>query len=250
MLELMEFQRIVIDPDICEGKATIRDTRMTVEFVLKLLGAGYTAQDVIREYPGLELADIYECATFGAWLASDNTHDECVEELENLDCRPAASTPNKRETVPGRRSAVGRVLAMRQETERLAEVLLVQPPHAAIGVGAPVVAFDQQVGPSGNRARLHRRYRESKAGGKTHRERFVLHDRGEPIDVRLEDVGGGLTRLRNRYLISDQHDRHLRLRPGKGQSQPVRRARQEGAAWKRLQEGDQTLIGQRLGLVL
>ncbi len=73
MLELMEFQRIVIDPDICEGKATIRDTRMTVEFVLKLLGAGYTAQDVIREYPALELADIYECATFGAWLASDNT---------------------------------------------------------------------------------------------------------------------------------------------------------------------------------
>ena len=72
-LEPMEFQRIVIDPDICEGKATIRDTRMTVEFVLKLLGAGYTAPDVIREYPGLELADIYECATFGAWLASDNT---------------------------------------------------------------------------------------------------------------------------------------------------------------------------------
>ena len=80
-------------------------------------------------------------------IADQCLHDECVEELENLDCRPAAGTPNKRETVPGRGAAIGRVLAMRQETERLAEVLLVQPPHAAIGVGAPVVAFDQQVGP-------------------------------------------------------------------------------------------------------
>ena len=71
--ESMEFQRISVDPDICEGKATVKDTRMTVEFVLKLLGAGYTAEDVVREYPVLELADIYEFATFGAWLASDNT---------------------------------------------------------------------------------------------------------------------------------------------------------------------------------
>ena len=39
---------------------------MTVEFVLKLLGAGYTAQDVVREYPLLAIEDIYECATYGA----------------------------------------------------------------------------------------------------------------------------------------------------------------------------------------
>ena len=71
--ETMEFQRIAIDPDICEGKATVKNTRMTVEFVLKLLGSGYTAEDVVREYPVLELADVYECASFGAWLASDNT---------------------------------------------------------------------------------------------------------------------------------------------------------------------------------
>lgn len=69
----MNFQRISIDPQICDGKATIKGTRMTVEFVLKLLGSGYTAADVIREYPGVELEDVYECAKFGAWLASDNT---------------------------------------------------------------------------------------------------------------------------------------------------------------------------------
>ena len=59
-------QRISIDPSICEGKPTVRSTRMTVEFVLKLLGNGYTAADVVREYPILELADVYECAAFGS----------------------------------------------------------------------------------------------------------------------------------------------------------------------------------------
>ena len=62
----MKFQRIDIDPRICEGKARVRVTRMTVEFVLKLMGSGYTADDIVREYPLLERADVYECVTFGA----------------------------------------------------------------------------------------------------------------------------------------------------------------------------------------
>ncbi len=70
---MVEFTRIAVDPDVCEGKATVKGTRMTVEFVLKLLGAGYTAKDVVHEYPLLEIKDVYECATYGAWLASDNT---------------------------------------------------------------------------------------------------------------------------------------------------------------------------------
>ena len=69
----MNFQRISIDSQICEGKATVKGTRMTVEFVLKLVGNGYTATDVVREYPNLEIEDVYACATYGAWLASDNT---------------------------------------------------------------------------------------------------------------------------------------------------------------------------------
>ena len=39
---------------------------MTVEFVLKLMGNGYTAADVVREYPILELEDVYACATFAS----------------------------------------------------------------------------------------------------------------------------------------------------------------------------------------
>ena len=61
----MKFERIDIDPSVCEGKARVRGTRMTVEFVLKLMGSGYTAADVVREYPLLELDDVYECVAFG-----------------------------------------------------------------------------------------------------------------------------------------------------------------------------------------
>ena len=69
----VDFPRISTDPNVCEGKATIKGTRMTVEFVLKLLGAGYRAEDLVREYPALKIEDVYECTTYGAWLASNST---------------------------------------------------------------------------------------------------------------------------------------------------------------------------------
>lgn len=68
----MKFERIAVDPQVCEGKPTVLGTRMTVEFVLKLVGNGYTADDIVREYPELEPADVYACATYGAWMVSNN----------------------------------------------------------------------------------------------------------------------------------------------------------------------------------
>jgi uncharacterized protein (DUF433 family) len=65
--------RIKIDPAVCEGKPTIRGLRITVDFVLKLLGDRYTAEDIVREYPELEKEDVYQAAKYGAWLASEKT---------------------------------------------------------------------------------------------------------------------------------------------------------------------------------
>jgi uncharacterized protein (DUF433 family) len=65
--------RIKIDPNICEGKPTIRNIRITVDFVLKLLGDGYTADEIVKIYPELEKDDIYQAAKYGAWLASEKT---------------------------------------------------------------------------------------------------------------------------------------------------------------------------------
>jgi uncharacterized protein (DUF433 family) len=67
------FDRIKVDPSVCNGRATIRGMRITVDFVLKLIGDGYTAVNIVAEYPELELADIYQAAKYGAWLASEQT---------------------------------------------------------------------------------------------------------------------------------------------------------------------------------
>jgi uncharacterized protein (DUF433 family) len=65
--------RISVDPRVCDGKPTIRNLRITVDFVLKLLGDGYTADEIVREYPELEKEDVYQAAKYGAWLASETT---------------------------------------------------------------------------------------------------------------------------------------------------------------------------------
>ena len=69
----MKLDRIRVVPGVCEGRPTIRGLRITVDFVLKLLGDAYTADDIVREYPELEREDVYQAARYGAWLASERT---------------------------------------------------------------------------------------------------------------------------------------------------------------------------------
>jgi uncharacterized protein (DUF433 family) len=65
--------RIKVDPAVCEGKPTIRGLRITVDFILKLIGDGYTADDIVREYPELQKEDIFQAARYGSWLAGEKT---------------------------------------------------------------------------------------------------------------------------------------------------------------------------------
>lgn len=67
--------RIQVDPRVCEGKATIRGLRITVDFVLKLIGDGYTPAEIVEVYPELEPDDVYQAAKYGAWLASERVSD-------------------------------------------------------------------------------------------------------------------------------------------------------------------------------
>jgi uncharacterized protein (DUF433 family) len=69
----MKLERIVTDPAICLGKPTIRGTRITVDFVLRLIGDGLTTPDIVRDYPELTVADIQQAAKYAAWLASEQT---------------------------------------------------------------------------------------------------------------------------------------------------------------------------------
>ncbi len=65
--------RINVNPNVCAGRPTIRGLRITVDFVLKLLGGGYAAPDIIGLYPELETEDVLQAARYGAWLASERT---------------------------------------------------------------------------------------------------------------------------------------------------------------------------------
>lgn len=69
----MALDRIKVEPGVCEGRPTIRGLRYTVDFILKLLGDGYTADEIVREYQELEKDDVYQAAKYGAWLASERS---------------------------------------------------------------------------------------------------------------------------------------------------------------------------------
>lgn len=60
--------RIVIDPEICNGRPTIRGKRIAVQTVLEFLSAGDSPDDVLREYPSLEMEDIRACLAAAAEL--------------------------------------------------------------------------------------------------------------------------------------------------------------------------------------
>lgn len=60
--------RITIEPDVCNGRPTIRGLRITVETVLGYLSAGDTPDEILKQHPMLEPEDISACLAFAARL--------------------------------------------------------------------------------------------------------------------------------------------------------------------------------------
>lgn len=56
--------RVVIDPDVCNGRPVIAGTRIAVQSVLEYLGAGDAEQDVLEAFPELESGDVRACLQF------------------------------------------------------------------------------------------------------------------------------------------------------------------------------------------
>ena len=61
-------KRITINPKVMVGKPTIRGMRITVEQILRALAGGVTVNELLQDYPELELEDIQ------AVLAYDDNH--------------------------------------------------------------------------------------------------------------------------------------------------------------------------------
>jgi uncharacterized protein (DUF433 family) len=62
----MAHDRISSDPAIMMGKPCIRGTRITVELVLRKLGAGRSFQDILGAYPNLSEDDLRAALAFAA----------------------------------------------------------------------------------------------------------------------------------------------------------------------------------------
>jgi uncharacterized protein (DUF433 family) len=62
------WKRIVINPDICNGRPVVRGTRIAVQTILEFLAAGDSVDDVIDEYPRLKRADVQACLDYASRL--------------------------------------------------------------------------------------------------------------------------------------------------------------------------------------
>lgn len=61
-------ERITIDNGICNGKPTIRGSRITVQSILEFLSSGDSPDEILKQFPKLEMADIQESLRFAASL--------------------------------------------------------------------------------------------------------------------------------------------------------------------------------------
>jgi uncharacterized protein (DUF433 family) len=73
-------KRVSVDPAICGGRPCIRGHRIWVSLVLDFLASGRTMDEVIANYPGIEIADVLACIAYGAEMSR----------LREVPARPAA----------------------------------------------------------------------------------------------------------------------------------------------------------------
>lgn len=59
-------ERITFNPDQCGGRPCIRGMRIRVKDVLDLLAAGVEENEILEDYPYLEIEDIRACLEYAA----------------------------------------------------------------------------------------------------------------------------------------------------------------------------------------
>ena len=61
---MSRFTRITINPEQCGSRPCIRGLRIRVKDVLDLLAAGTNKQEILKDFPYLELEDIHAALEF------------------------------------------------------------------------------------------------------------------------------------------------------------------------------------------
>jgi uncharacterized protein (DUF433 family) len=63
--------RIEVNPEVLVGKPVIRGTRIAVEFIIELLGEGWTEAQVLENYPQLKHDDILAALQYTTQLLKE-----------------------------------------------------------------------------------------------------------------------------------------------------------------------------------
>lgn len=64
-------ERIEINPKKLGGKPVIKGTRIAVEQILRMLGAGVTTEDILTDFPHLKEEDILAALVYATNLLED-----------------------------------------------------------------------------------------------------------------------------------------------------------------------------------
>jgi len=64
MTDQQLLERITLNPKIMVGKPVIKNTRLTVDYILNLFAHGATIAEVLDEYEGLTPEDLQACFLF------------------------------------------------------------------------------------------------------------------------------------------------------------------------------------------
>ena len=68
---MKQYDRIEISPNIMFGKPVIKNTRITVEHVLRKLAGGMSVEEIIADHPHLKPEDIFAAQEFAADYLAD-----------------------------------------------------------------------------------------------------------------------------------------------------------------------------------
>jgi uncharacterized protein (DUF433 family) len=68
---MAQLERIIVDPNICHGKACIAGTRIPVSVILDNLSSGSTYDEIINAYPSLTIEDIRAALKYATLLTKE-----------------------------------------------------------------------------------------------------------------------------------------------------------------------------------
>lgn len=67
--------RITVNPEVFGGKPIIRGMRISVELILSLLRQGESWDDLRKDYPELDMADIQACLEYARTMIANESLD-------------------------------------------------------------------------------------------------------------------------------------------------------------------------------